>query len=385
MAFRHPGVFGCDGKSKGRLKALGFVVDDPLCPLTPTRTRYDPKRLWDPSYLYIGRGSQQDGVAKSDWANPVSIKDAGSRAGAIEAFRKYLLKNTDLKSRIAELEGRKLMCHCDPGQECHADVLIEEFLKYVELSSGGEPPLPPGDDEVRAEAARRRESSGGVIPKSIEGRMEPTMVAGTGPPLYVHKGHLRRVLAEGGGLCSPGLWPPERRFEPEGNLLKVRNAICSELDELSSRKGGLGKFLSNIISGGLKDSPFPTEGTDRIRQAMFDATEEIEKPKGLQDQPIDVDLLHRLLALAGDPDAEIMNLYQVGVPIGVGVELPRTETVFPPKVKWSLKEQPEWGGSQSRPRRSRASAERTTSQRRPLPTRSRRSSEIRPRGGRSWS
>ena len=40
-----------------------------------------------------------------------------------------------------------------------------------------------------------------------------------------------------------------------------------------------------------------------------------------------------------------MKVYATGVPIGVGVDMPRTPAVFPPKLKYSLKEQKEWGGS----------------------------------------
>ena len=79
-----------DGKLKGRLKALGFVTEDPQCLLPPERTVFAPKKLWDPSFLYIGRGSSRDGVICSDWANPVSIKEAASRENTLAAFRSYL-------------------------------------------------------------------------------------------------------------------------------------------------------------------------------------------------------------------------------------------------------------------------------------------------------
>jgi hypothetical protein len=162
--------------------------------------------------------------------------------------------------------------------------------------------------------------------------------------VYVYKGHLRSVLAEGGGLCSPGLWPPERWLEPEGGLLEVRRAILAEIDLIADLPGGLGQFLARFVSGSLVDCPVPEDGTCRIRQAMLDATLAIPDHPGAQEQPIDIALLQRLLVLAGDPDAEVMDLYRVGVPIGVGVDLPRTAAVFPPKVRWSLKEQTEWGG-----------------------------------------
>ena len=314
VAFRHPGIFGCDDKLKGRLKALGFIVDDPACLLPPTRVKFSPKKLWDPSYLYIGRGSQQDDVEKSIWANPFPIKAAGSRDRALEQYEAYLENNADLKKKLPELEGRKLMCHCGLGERCHGDILIEEFKKYVDKFANEVAPPPPGDDAVYAEAARRKEESGRRTPKNMEGRAEPSVVEGVGPPLFVYKGATRRVLSEGGGLCSPGLWPPDRRFEPEGGLLRIRSCIVAELNELATRRGGLSRVLSELVSGSLSEPPFPSEATDRIRKAMREDTPEVRVPEGAQEQTIDIELLHRLLVLAGDVDAEAMEIYQDTIP-----------------------------------------------------------------------
>ena len=65
----------------------------------------------------------------------------------------------------------------------------------------------------------------------------------------------------------------------------------------------------------------------------------------LQPQPVDVLLLGGALRAMGDPDSESMLIYATGVPVGLGVDLPRTPKVFPPKQQWSLKQQPEWGGA----------------------------------------
>ena len=47
----------------------------------------------------------------------------------------------------------------------------------------------------------------------------------------------------------------------------------------------------------------------------------------------------------GDPDWQVCEQLVHGVPVGLGVDLPRTPEVFPPKVSWSLPEQPAWGGT----------------------------------------
>ena len=45
------------------------------------------------------------------------------------------------------------------------------------------------------------------------------------------------------------------------------------------------------------------------------------------------------MAECKDPDHGVMKTFAVGVPIGVGVRLPRTPPVFKPKRTWSLLEQ----------------------------------------------
>ena len=122
----------------------------------------------------------------------------------------------------------------------------------------------------------------------------------------------------------------------------------TEISNLAGLPGGVGRILASIISGQALECPFPEAGTERIRKQMYEVTSDVPSPPAHQEQPVDIELLHRLLVLAGDPDADAMMLYRAGVPIGVGVDLPRTEAIFPPKVRWSLKEQPEWGGESTK-------------------------------------
>ena len=80
--------------------------------------------------VYIGRQCNMGGwrLPKSKWANPYSIKDSGSAAKAIEKYKEYLLKNSNLMSSIEELRGQVLGCWCKPGP-CHGDVLVELLKK----------------------------------------------------------------------------------------------------------------------------------------------------------------------------------------------------------------------------------------------------------------
>ena len=50
-------------------------------------------------------------------------------------------------------------------------------------------------------------------------------------------------------------------------------------------------------------------------------------------------LLQELLRRAQDPDAEVISRYIEGVPIGVGVKMPRTPAVFMRRTRWSIAEQ----------------------------------------------
>jgi hypothetical protein len=86
--------------------------------------------------VYIGRaGRGQKGV----FGNPVAIgrkcpecekvhKDGGSTLGC---FRKYFFRrleeDTEFKSEVLALKGKKLGCFCKP-KPCHGDVIV----KYLE-------------------------------------------------------------------------------------------------------------------------------------------------------------------------------------------------------------------------------------------------------------
>lgn len=50
----------------------------------------------------------------------------GAAHWAVQAYKLHLGRNPELRAAIrAELAGRDLACWCPPGQECHADVLLD--------------------------------------------------------------------------------------------------------------------------------------------------------------------------------------------------------------------------------------------------------------------
>ena len=71
--------------------------------------------------LYVGRGGR--GVPPSKWRNPFKIGPDGTRAEVLRLFRAHFQDKSMIKD-IGELAGKDLLCHCGPGEACHADYLL---------------------------------------------------------------------------------------------------------------------------------------------------------------------------------------------------------------------------------------------------------------------
>ena len=67
------------------------------------------------------------------WGNRAADWKMVGHAEAVRAFRHWLLETEQGRARLAEgrveLRGKPLGCFCEPGQPCHADVLIVEVNK----------------------------------------------------------------------------------------------------------------------------------------------------------------------------------------------------------------------------------------------------------------
>lgn len=71
----------------------------------------------------------------SRWGNPFKITIGRSREEAVNSFRTWLTlerctagipeKKQWILDHIVELRGKDLACFCNPGQACHADILLE--------------------------------------------------------------------------------------------------------------------------------------------------------------------------------------------------------------------------------------------------------------------
>src|SRR4051812_14716199 len=80
----------------------------------------------EPHVVYIGRRWPLGGydLPDSPWKNPYSVKRYG-REEAVALYRKYILRSSELLSRLGELEGRTFGCWCNPEERCHGDVLLK--------------------------------------------------------------------------------------------------------------------------------------------------------------------------------------------------------------------------------------------------------------------
>ena len=208
----------------------------------------------------------------------------------------------------------------------------------------------PSDSQIRAAADARRKKiapqasseQGSDTEPDIEAEPAGSGWTGDGEPYSVGRGSRRRHLVDGGGLCSPGRWPRAHRRLPEGLCAWLRGRILSEITKLDTdRPAGLLGLLGDLASGRVKSDPFPKESTEAMREALWLELSKLgivanARPGVDRPQTIDVRLLGGFLRAAGDPDWRVMDTFARGVRIGVGVRMPRTPAVFPPKRKWRL-------------------------------------------------
>ena len=88
----------------------------------------------------IGRGSRQRSLPKSRYCNTFKVSQVG-RSLAISSFREALRADPVLLNSLWTLSGTRLVCHCRATEDCHGDVLIEEFREVVPSCSRSQPAL----------------------------------------------------------------------------------------------------------------------------------------------------------------------------------------------------------------------------------------------------
>jgi len=162
---------------------------------------------------------------------------------------------------------------------------------------------------------------------------------GLGQPLAVGRGARRRELQDGGGLCSPGLWPPGRRRHAEApTVTAYREDALAAIRSLGAAE--VRRAFATLAAGKAACSPFGDHLVAGLRHRLVERfrTQGVccDPLPGDEDQPVHVRLLSALLTDAQDPDAVGILDYVHGVRVGVGVRMPRTPAVFPRKRRWAL-------------------------------------------------
>ena len=309
-------------------------------------------------YVYVGRGCKD--LPPSVWGNPFHIGRDGDRATVIQKFRQYLI-DSGLSSRVIELKGCSLVCHCRPEQHCHADVLVE----FAERN----PAAPPSRPEVKV----MNPKVDAYVPKDLLcnvdhsvnmdldnylGLDDPVLhdaaqdigSVGRGPPRKAAHMGRSKPFADGGGLCSPGRWAPSaRRFQDYG-LNGLRDQLYDLFKE--SAKDEVGRpcspldFALRLSCGRYKESPFSEDSLSKARDLVSRWIGSSSPSVPAPGQSFHLELIGGLLKMAGDPDWQFFPGLASGVNLGVGVPMPRTPKVFEEKVKWRLDEVDELGVSE---------------------------------------
>ena len=78
----------------------------------------------------FGRGSKQRGLEQSEFGNPHKVSVFG-RSQAVRRYEATLARGEELRGKVWSLAGCRLVCHCTPEQECHADIVVEEHRRSV--------------------------------------------------------------------------------------------------------------------------------------------------------------------------------------------------------------------------------------------------------------
>ena len=111
--------------------------------IVPIRGHLDTIRRMLRGDFYIGRGSRQLGLSCSEFANDLKVSVHG-REVSISKFTQKLAESDYLKSQLRSLSGKRLVCHCRPGQACHGDAIIsalrERFPEAFDRSASDTSP-----------------------------------------------------------------------------------------------------------------------------------------------------------------------------------------------------------------------------------------------------
>ena len=174
--------------------------------------------------------------------------------------------------------------------------------------------------------------------------MSPLVPGGQGAPRACRWKGLEAPFHDGGGLASPGRWPPERRKKLEEEVwVAVRHQLRLEAVRSLGSVAEVEREAFRMTRGGeafslVRDAAF----LRRIREVLSEKLGIMDQAEPEEGQPFFLGLMKEVLRKAGDPDWAFLEQAKTGFPLGVLNELPRTPEVFEEQLRWNL-ESDGWG------------------------------------------
>ena len=156
---------------------------------------------------------------------------------------------------------------------------------------------------------------------------------GEGRPLEVGRFEKRRELVDGLGNNSLGKWRPKDRPRPESKKLRaIRDMLMKEVDAMLRTNGGNEHTLFlELAAGRVHENPFSDDYLKGLREKclrIFDRSRpDARRREGDRQQTISIRLVESILREGDDADASGMSQFAAGVPLGVGVKMPRTPAI----------------------------------------------------------
>ena len=232
------------------------------------------------------------------------------------------------------MSGLRLVGHCRATQECHADVIIQEFRRahpsaFDRDDADGEPPTSAVLNylaRVRMEPEPEEESSADEnVPEKGAGWK------GVGAPMMVGAGYTSREYCDGQTLASPD----------GGRLLK--GAILTGLFIGYAHSRGTTQLLMELALGRVRECTFNVEEIQTLSQNTMGAMEragiKVERMSGdRSDLLIDYWYVDALLRAAEDLEVNLGS-FAGGVRVGPGVRMPRLPAPYTKKKRWRLPDQ----------------------------------------------
>ena len=188
---------------------------------------------------------------------------------AIQKFTEEIRTNPKLREHLPRLSGKRLICHCLPSQQCHADSIIAEYQLLF-------------PDAYNREDTRGTVPSSAVLQRLSELRQEPESDGGSSPdenvpekgsgwtghgnPLLVGSSYTIREVCDGQSLASPGRWAVDDRRYPED---QVWSEVSRRYMDYAERAGTT-ELLTSLALGKVSSCPFPNHEIEELKRGVVD-------------------------------------------------------------------------------------------------------------------